>query len=41
MLCDVTEDKGSDAMLTLDSRFHQAALCVAGPGKDQASALQL
>lgn len=37
----VTQETGSNAMLTLDSKYHQAALFVAGPGEDQASALQL
>ncbi|HEV2594043.1 MAG TPA: hypothetical protein VGU01_02440 [Sphingomicrobium sp.] len=37
----VTQDTGSNAMLTLDSKSHQAALFVAGPDPEQASALQL
>jgi hypothetical protein len=37
----VTQDTGSNAMLTLDSKYRQAALFVAGPSEDQASALRL
>jgi hypothetical protein len=37
----VTQDEGSNAMLTLDSKFRQAALFVAGPGETQASAMRL
>jgi len=37
----VTQDNGSNAMLTLDSKTRQAALFVAGPDEVQASALQL
>lgn len=37
----VTMEEGSNAMLTLDSKFRQAALFVAGPGEGQASALRL
>ncbi len=37
----VTQDTGSNAMLTLDSKERQAALFVAGPDKSQASALKL
>lgn len=37
----VTQDTGSNAMLTLDSKYRQAALFVAGPDEDQASALRL
>ncbi|MGZ3360173.1 MAG: hypothetical protein ACXU84_12645 [Xanthobacteraceae bacterium] len=37
----VTQDTGSNAMLTLDSKSRQAALLVAGPDEDQASALRL
>lgn len=37
----VTQDTGSNAMLTLDSKYHQAALFVAGPDEDQTSALAL
>lgn len=37
----VTQDTGSNAMLTLDTKYHQAALFVAGPSEEQASALQL
>jgi hypothetical protein len=37
----VTQDTGSNAMLTLDSKSRQAALFVAGPDEDQASALRL
>ena len=37
----VTQDEGSNAMLTLDSKFRQSALFVAGPTEDQTSALKL
>ena len=37
----VTQDTGSNAMLTLDSKSRQAALFVAGPDEEQASALRL
>lgn len=37
----VTQDTGSNAMLTLDSKTRQAALFVAGPDAAQASALKL
>ncbi len=37
----VTQDTGSNAMLTLDSKERQAALFVAGPDTSQASALKL
>lgn len=37
----VTQMPGSNAMLTLDSKYRQAALFVAGPDESQASALQL
>lgn len=37
----VTQDEGSNAMLTLDSKSRQSALFVAGPGESQASALRL
>jgi hypothetical protein len=37
----VTQDTGSNAMLTLDSKHRQAVLLVAGPDEDQASALRL
>lgn len=37
----ITQDTGSNAMLTLDSKYHQSALFVAGPEEVQASALQL
>lgn len=37
----VTQDEGSNAMLTLDSKYRQAALFVAGPDESQASALRL
>lgn len=37
----VTQDTGSNAMLTLDSKYRQAALFVAGPGESQTSALRL
>lgn len=38
----VTQDQGSNAMLTLDSKYRQLALFVAGPGeKSEASALRL
>jgi hypothetical protein len=37
----VTQDDGSNVMLTLDSKYRQAALFVAGPDEDQASALGL
>ena len=37
----VTQDEGSNAMLTLDSKYSQVALFVAGPGESQASALKL
>ena len=31
----VTQEAGSNAMLTLDSKFHQSALFVAGPGSSE------
>lgn len=37
----VTQDEGSNAMLTLDSKYKQAALFVAGPDQPQTSALKL
>lgn len=37
----VTQDVGSNAMLTLDSKHDQSVLLVAGPDKQQASALRL
>jgi hypothetical protein len=37
----VTQEEGSNAMLTLDSKYRQAALFVAGPEDSQASALRL
>lgn len=37
----VTQDTGSNAMLTLDSKYRQAALFVAGPSEAQTSALRL
>jgi hypothetical protein len=37
----VTQDEGSNVMLTLDSKFRQAALFVAGPDQSQASAMKL
>ncbi len=37
----VTQDTGSNVMLTLDSKYRQAALFVAGPDQEQASALRL
>lgn len=37
----VTQDTGSNAMLTLDSKHDQSVLLVAGPDKQQASALRL
>lgn len=37
----VTQDTGSNVMLTLDSKHRQAALFVAGPDQEQASALKL
>lgn len=37
----VTQDSGSNAMLTLDSKYHQSALFVAGPRDGQTSALRL
>ncbi|MFZ6845228.1 hypothetical protein [Undibacterium sp. RuTC16W] len=37
----VTQDEGSNAMLTLDSKYSQVALFVAGPDESQASALKL
>jgi hypothetical protein len=37
----VTQDTGSNAMLTLDSKHRQSALFVAGPSEGQASALRL
>jgi hypothetical protein len=37
----VTQDTGSNAMLTLDSKHKQAVLLVAAPDKEQASALRL
>ena len=37
----VTQDVGSNVMLTLDSKYRQAALFVAGPDESQASALGL
>ncbi len=37
----VTQDEGSNVMLTLDSKYHQAALFVAGPDPSQASAMKL
>lgn len=37
----VTQDVGSNVMLTLDSKYRQAALFVAGPDESQASAMGL
>ncbi|MFS2135050.1 hypothetical protein [Duganella sp. Dugasp56] len=37
----VTQDEGSNVMLTLDSKYRQAALFVAGPDQAQASAMKL
>ncbi|CAN7463981.1 hypothetical protein [Duganella sp. LjRoot269] len=37
----VTQDEGSNVMLTLDSKYRQAALFVAGPDQSQASAMKL
>lgn len=37
----VTQDEGSNAMLTLDSKYRQSVLLVAGPSEGQASALRL
>lgn len=37
----VTQDEGSNVMLTLDSKHRQSALFVAGPEDSQASALRL
>lgn len=37
----VTQDEGSNVMLTLDSKHRQSTLFVAGPDEDQASALRL
>lgn len=37
----VTQDEGSNAMLTLDSKYKQAVLLVAAPDQEQASALRL
>lgn len=37
----VTQDTGSNVMLTLDSKYHQSALFIAGPGESQTSAMQL
>jgi hypothetical protein len=37
----VTQDEGSNAMLTLDSKYRQAVLLVAAPDKEQVSALKL
>lgn len=37
----VTQDEGSNVMLTLDSKYRQSTLFVAGPEDSQASALRL
>jgi hypothetical protein len=37
----VTQDTGSNVMLTLDSKYRQAALLVAGPDESQTSAMSL
>jgi hypothetical protein len=37
----VTQDTGSNAMLTLDSKYKQAVLLVAAPDEEQASTLRL
>jgi hypothetical protein len=37
----VTQDTGSNVMLTLDSKYRQSALFVAGPDEDQTASLSL